>query len=81
MKKIEDLAKEFWGNETIRDAIIIAGVTGVEYVSENIIFRQISPKYHNLARAIADLGSNGVSYYIGKSQGEKSDQTQNQNGN
>jgi hypothetical protein len=80
MKKIEDLVKEFWSNETIRDAIIISGVTGVEYVAENIITRQISPKYHNLVRAIADLGSNGASYYIGKSQGEKSDATQAQNG-
>ena len=29
MKKIEEIAKEIWDNETIRDVIIIAGVTGV----------------------------------------------------
>jgi len=80
MKKIEEIAKEIWDNETIRDVIIIAGVTGVEYVTENIIFRQIAPKYHPLARAVADIGSNGASYLLGKSQGEKN-QSNNQNGN
>ena len=49
-------------------------------MTENIIFRQIAPKYHPLARAVADIGSNGASYLLGKSQGEKN-QSNNQNGN
>jgi hypothetical protein len=80
MKKIEDTLKEMWDNETVKDLAIISGVTIVEYVAENVLFRQISSKYHNFARAITDVGSNTVSYYAGKSRGEKINQTQNQNG-
>ena len=81
MKKIEDKIKELWSNETVRDFTYIAGVTAAEYVTENVLFRQMDPKYHSTARGIADIGSNTLSYYLGKSQGENSNNNPNNNQN
>lgn len=71
MTKIEDTIKEIWNKEPVRDATIITGVTVVEQVTENVLLRQVQPKYHKWARAIINAGSNTLSYFLGKSQEEK----------
>lgn len=71
MTKIEDTIKEIWNKEPVRDATIITGVTVVEQVTENVLLRQVQPKYHKWARAIINAGSNTLSYFLGKSQQEK----------
>ena len=77
MAKIEDKLKELWNNESVRDVGIITGVTLVEYIAEKILFREMAPKYQPLARIVVNGSSNGVSYYLGKSQGEKINQNKN----
>lgn len=71
MTKIEDKVKEIWDKEPVRDATIIAGVTAIEQVTENVLMRKVDPKYHQWTRAIVNAGSNTLSYFLGKSQEEK----------
>lgn len=82
MTKIEDTIKDIWNKEAVRDATIITGVTVIEQVTENVLLRQVQPKYHKWARTIINAGSNTLSYFLGKSQEEKygADNSQNKNG-
>lgn len=67
MKKLDEIMK----NEYVRDIGII-GATGIlDYVAGNMLDRNIQQDKGKVAKIALSLGSAALSFYIGKSIGEK----------
>ncbi|MGV8151241.1 MAG: hypothetical protein ACP5NV_05945 [Candidatus Woesearchaeota archaeon] len=62
MKKIDELVK----NEYVRDAGIIAGLTAVDAIVDNVLVKKLPQKYETAVRTVLDLGAITAAFYAGK---------------